>query len=613
MAKLFAARLSLNFTQATSLDKTVGIKNFTINMSATTGSYFLLNIKPATRIKLNIESLGLELTSATTYSIVVNEGFVVDASDATKTSPPQTISYVTDAGPSIQSVIPNNPAKGDKLILVYNYKVKASALENIYLYKNGTPDVLIKTYKTTTSGGSYGPQPIISNKTVTLKTAGYMMENSSYYILAGAGAVQDYTNSSNSLATTDKTKFPIITNDINFNGLRSNITSAFTLALYNTYNIFNDTPITGTTNQFGNSVAASINYMVIAQPYDDNLSYNSTTNFGKVRIYDQVGSSLVSTLNPPDIATPSDFGRSVSISEGGKLAVGDRVKVHLYNIGSSTPFLQITSPSDASYGYFGHGVKIDDSIVMISEQAASGNSSTIQAKVHVYSHSGTLLNTINNLGSSFEIGDNYPVHSYKMSISDTYYAVAFERTTSSGAEGGFVYIYNKTTHALVRTLTNTTTGFGSSIAISGDKIAVGGCPRTVTSVDANSLNSRAYLYSISTGTLLTTFTDPNPDTTSHTTVYYNTTAFGRFVAIENSILFISSGKMFTTVTFTTGTQTPRIYMYNLLDSSLVFTKDAAFLYHEMDTSKVGIITAHGNNTLGYSDYGKAKAFRYSTA
>ncbi len=119
-----------------------------------------------------------------------------------------------------------------------------------------------------------------------------------------------------------------------------------------------------------------------------------------------------------------------------------------------------------------------------------------------------------------------------VALSSDYVAIADPSFVDTFPSAGAVHVYELTSGTLVRSFYNPTPDaydfFGQEIAISGDRILIG-----AGQVDHNGLSNsgEAYLFEISTGALLQTFTDPTPEDASF---------FGRHVAIDNNQIAISS-------------------------------------------------------------------------
>jgi WD40 repeat protein len=124
---------------------------------------------------------------------------------------------------------------------------------------------------------------------------------------------------------------------------------------------------------------------------------------------------------------------------------------------------------------------------------------------------------------------------YSVAISTQFTVVgAWQETSVKGAQGvaGNVYVYNTANGARNRTLDSPNAQlegwFGKSVAISGNILLVGAPDE---SVGTNSSAGNAYLFNLTTGKLIRTFKNPDPQTVSF---------FGTSVAISGNIMVIGA-------------------------------------------------------------------------
>jgi hypothetical protein len=247
-------------------------------------------------------------------------------------------------------------------------------------------------------------------------------------------------------------------------------------------------------NQFGGNVAITNTRAIVSSVGYPNISYS-----GRVYIYNPVTGALLYTLNNPNVfgtTTNDNFGSSVAISD-------------LYAI--------VGAPGeDDTAGFPG---------------ASSG-------KAYIYNAStGAFLRTLSNPNADgYAFIDEF---GRSVAISDSYAVVGVPNEDGAGFDSGIVYIFNPATGALLRTLSNPNAystisddRFGSSVAISGSRVIVGATGED----DAGGTSSgKAYIFDISTGTLLHTLNNPNA---------YGTSAadsFGSSVAISDSYAVVGAG------------------------------------------------------------------------
>ena len=201
-----------------------------------------------------------------------------------------------------------------------------------------------------------------------------------------------------------------------------------------------------------------------------NNPFTFAPNVGRVYVYNLSGTLLDTITNPPNAFGQQDgqtfFGDKVKI-DGDYAVITRSGAVYVYNLVTKTFMHQLSNNSSTSIDVSG-------------DYAIVGNSGKARGIAYIYNIvTNTLLHTLENpnsrnaatadkFGQSVAISGNYCV------VTDPF------RDDADGADSGKVYIYNVTTGALLRTLTNpnayqTTTGdqFGHSVAMNGSRIIVG--------------------------------------------------------------------------------------------------------------------------------------------
>ena len=226
-----------------------------------------------------------------------------------------------------------------------------------------------------------------------------------------------------------------------------------------------------------------------------------------------------------------------------------------------------TSQSDSFPSDNGVSISGDYAIVGVrNEDSAVG---TNQGHAYIFNtNTGAVVHSIPNpntqawgtsddsFGSAVAINGNYALVS-----------APGEDTNNTNNDSGHVYVYNVSTGALLHTLTNPnaygTEGsdyFGEAVAISGN-YAVIGVPSE--GVGWPYEEGYAYIYNVSTGTLLHTIANPNAYGTS--TGDY----FGKDVAIDGNYAIISA----TREDDVGGTEYGKAYIFNVSTGALVHTLD----------------------------------------
>lgn len=231
----------------------------------------------------------------------------------------------------------------------------------------------------------------------------------------------------------------------------------------------------------------------------------------------------------------SEFGFAAAVD--GNLSVigspGDDVygavncgQAHLYDFTSGSRLFTFSNPTPAAGDAFGRAVAISGNLVVIGSYLDDAGA-TDAGVVHVFDAStGGLLRTIANpqpnafdyFGSSVAISGNRVV------------VGAFLDDTIA-VDGGAAYVFDATTGALERTLSHPAAAdfdyFGAAVAISGNIVVVGNSRGDVGAIDAGA----AFVFDASTGLLMQTFTNPTPA---------NFDYFGHAVAISGDTVAVGA-------------------------------------------------------------------------
>jgi len=209
--------------------------------------------------------------------------------------------------------------------------------------------------------------------------------------------------------------------------------------------------------------------------------------------------------NPAPLPAYDYFGSSVSIY-GDKVLIGaERDGTSAYLFDATTGALLQTFDNPTSGGYFGSSVSIyGDKVLIGAHWDSTGATKTGSAYLFDVT-TGGLLQTINNptpaQGDLF--GRSVSIYGDKALI-----GAAQDDTVVN--TGGFAYLYDTITGALLQTFINPTQmsgdHFSSSVSIYGDKVLIGADGDDTGAANAGS----AYLYDATTGALLQTFNNPTP-------------------------------------------------------------------------------------------------------
>lgn len=322
-------------------------------------------------------------------------------------------------------------------------------------------------------------------------------------------------------------------------------------------------------DNFGSSVAISGNYVVSSAYTEDDAS---GVNSGKAYIHDVTTGDLLFTLNNPNpysTSTTDQFGQVIALS--GNYAIiaayleddaggANSGKAYIYDVTTGT--LLFTLNNQNAYGtsagdFYGSAVGISSNYVIVGAPQED-DPGTGSGKAYIYSLStGSLLFTLDNPNPySTSTSDNFGGW---VDISDTYAVVSAPyEDEDAGINSGKIYVYDVTTGNLVRTISNpnaystvASDAFGIRVAISGNYLLVGASQED----DAGgSQSGKAYIYDVTTGDLLHTFDNPNPYSTSASD------SFGYSIAISGNYAIIGAY----TEDEDAGSGSGKVYIYQLM-------------------------------------------------
>ena len=187
--------------------------------------------------------------------------------------------------------------------------------------------------------------------------------------------------------------------------------------------------------------------------------------------------------------------------------------------------------------YFGEAVAISGNYAVIGARYEGDAGGAYSGKVYIFDvTTGSLLHILNNPSAYSPSGDDH--FGYSVSVDGNYAIVGTPLEDDAGTTSGKAYIFDVTTGSLLRTLdnpnaysTSANDWFGISVAISGNLAVIGARHEG----DTGGTNSgKAYSFDVTTGSLLRTLDNPNA---------YSTSAndnFGKAVAISGNRVVIGS-------------------------------------------------------------------------
>jgi outer membrane protein assembly factor BamB len=214
---------------------------------------------------------------------------------------------------------------------------------------------------------------------------------------------------------------------------------------------------------------------------------------------------------------------------------------------------------------FGLSVSISGNYAIVGANLEDDSGGTTSGKAYIFNvTTGALVHTLNNpnaygTSASDRFGES-------VSISGNYAIVgAYLEDDSGGTGSGKAYIFNVTTGALVHTLNNpnaystsTDDSFGFSVSISGNYAIVGADVES----DAGGLASgKAYIFNVTTGSLVYTLNNPNAYSTSAVDIFGVTIDISGNYAIVGAYNEDDSG----------GTTSGKAYIFNVTTGALVHT------------------------------------------
>lgn len=262
-------------------------------------------------------------------------------------------------------------------------------------------------------------------------------------------------------------------------------------------------------DEFGKRVIVDGNYAAIT---------GDSQGIGKVFIYDLTNGNLTRTISNPDNATGHGFGNALALI-GNYLFVGasgriyGRGRVYVFDILTGTLINTLgVFPGDPITG-FGSDVHSYGDYVIIG--GASYNSWS--GKIWLYKTDtgdwtdAYLVWTIDNPNSASTTGSDH--FGFSVAMNDSYIAISAkgEKDPSDTARtAGRVYVFNLAGTLQYEISNPVTTGyaqFGNSLSLDGNNLLIVD-PYINTSV------GQAYIYNITSGTLLSTIVNPNAEPTT---------------------------------------------------------------------------------------------------
>jgi hypothetical protein len=361
---------------------------------------------------------------------------------------------------------------------------------------------------------------------------------------------------------------------------------------------------TSANDYFGYAVAISSNYAIVGAYQEDDAGGTSS---GKAYIFNVTTGALVHTLDNPNLgASASDlFGYAVAIS-GAVAIVGAYQddflgKAYIFDASTGALLHTLDNPNVGdvvqSGDRFGWSVAISGNYVIVGAPYEDMFAATDTGKAYIFDvTTGALVHTLDNPNpDDAGINDNFG-QSVAISGNSAIVGAGGEDTGS-----GKAYIYNVTTGALVHTLDNpnpdgvgSNDSFGSSVAIDGNSAIVGAYGED----DASGLNSgKAYIFDVTTGTVDYTLDNPNPDGVG------SSDFFGRSVAISgNRAIVGANGEE-----DIDGLNSGKAYIFDVTTGTVDYTLDNPNAYTTSTQDYFGASVAISGNRAIVGAYGEDDA------
>ncbi len=322
-----------------------------------------------------------------------------------------------------------------------------------------------------------------------------------------------------------------------------------------THTILNPTPVAG--DLFARNVSISGNYTIVPAHRDDTGAVDS----GAVYIFDITTGGLVHTLNNPTASANDFFGFSVSIDgnfaivgalgddDGGTFNAG---AAYIYDVTTGALLHTLNNPTPEIGDFYGRGVAITGNYAIVGAYQ-DNTGATDAGSIYIYDvTTGALLHTLNN--PTPVVNDRF---GYTVAIEGNYAIVGAHLDDSGAIDSGVAYIYDVTTGTLLHTLNNPSPGtndfFGLKVAIDTNFAVVGVYNDDGAANDSGSV----YVFDITTGALVLTIENPIPAPND---------GFGASVAIDGNYVVVGANG-----DDTEASDSGSVYIFDVTTGNLVFT------------------------------------------
>jgi len=280
------------------------------------------------------------------------------------------------------------------------------------------------------------------------------------------------------------------------------------------------------------------------------------------------------------------------------------------SVGGTSVTLHQTLNNPNAYGTsdgdgFGISVGISGNYAIVGAQGEDDAGGTTSGKVYIFNvTTGALLHTLDNPNPVGTSASDYFGHSVK--ISGNYAIVgAHQEDDANNSGAGKAYIFDITTGTLLHTLdnpnaygTSASDYFGWAVAISGNYAIA-----TAYGEDDGTnggLSGKAYIFDVTTGALLHTLDNPNAYGTSESDV------FGWSVAISGNYAIVGAyqeGDSNLDTNAPGGTSSGKAYIFDVTTGALVHTLDNPNAYDTSNLDGFGYsVSISGNYAIVGASY-----------
>ncbi|NJL10708.1 MAG: hypothetical protein HC908_12480 [Calothrix sp. SM1_7_51] len=283
-------------------------------------------------------------------------------------------------------------------------------------------------------------------------------------------------------------------------------------------------PASAVDDGFGWSVALSENLALIGAFRSDSTAKK---NSGAAYLFSNTNGKLLQTFLNPTPKTESLFGYSVALSKNFALvsAVSSNI-AYLFDVNTGRKVQTFYNPTPEKKNGFGSSVSLSNNFALIGAyQGGIGDAENSGAAYLFNAITGQILQVFINptpkaqdlFGSSVALSGNYAL-----------IGAIFDDTNAENS--GAAYLFNILTGKLLQTFINPTPtaqdNFGGSVALSGNYVCIG-----ASNDHTGNSSGAAYLFDITTGNLLHTFSNPN---------FAKGNNFGSSVALSGNKILIGS-------------------------------------------------------------------------